>query len=85
MALVKKCRLADKVVLGNLNNYLTYILKEKPDIIALGYDQKEYVKELRKDLKNKKINIKIIRLKPYKEHIYKNYLLNNRRKPCFRL
>ena len=52
-----------------------HILKEKPQIIALGYDQKAYVAELKKDLKNKGILIKIIRLKPYKEHIYKNHLL----------
>lgn len=73
--LIKKCKLADRVVLAGINNYLAHIKKEKPDIIALGYDQKEYVKELKKDLKNKKIDIKIVRLKPYKKHIYKNYLL----------
>jgi FAD synthetase len=78
-ALVKKCRLVNKVVLAGKKNYLVHILKEKPDIIALGYDQKAYVKELKKDLKNKGISIKIIRLKPYKEKIYKNHLLNKER------
>ena len=76
MKLVKKSQLADKVILGSVNNYLANILKEKPAIIALGYDQKAYVKELKKDLKNKKLNIKIMRLKSHKPHIYKNSLLN---------
>ena len=76
MKLVKKCKLVNKVILGNEDNYLANILKEKPDIIALGYDQKAYVKELKKDLKNKKTDIKIVRLKSYKKHIYKNSLLN---------
>ena len=73
--LVKQNKFVDKVVLAGKIKYLPHILKEKPDIIALGYDQKAYVKELKKDLKDKGILIKIIRLKPYKEKIYKNRLL----------
>ena len=34
-----------------------------------------YVKNLKKDLKNKGISVKIVRLKPYKKNIYKNHLL----------
>ena len=77
--LIKKCKLADKVVLAGIKNYLPHILQAKPDIIALGYDQKAYVKNLKKDLKNKGLLVKIVRLKPYKKHIYKNNLLKNKR------
>ncbi len=77
--LVKKSKLVDKVVLGSLKNYFFHIKKEKPNIIALGYDQKAYVKELRKDLKNNNFLIKIKRLKPYKQNIYKSHLLNKKR------
>lgn len=79
-ALVKKNKFVDKVVLSGKTKYLPHILKEKPDIIALGYDQKAYVQELKKDLKNKDISLKIIRLKPYKEKIYKNHLLKEKKK-----
>lgn len=75
MVLVKKCKLVDKVLLSGTKNHLPHIIKERPDIIALGYDQKEYVKNLKKDLKNKGVLVKIVRLQPYKEHIYKNNLL----------
>ncbi len=75
MILVKKCKLVDKVVLSGIKNYIPHIIREHPDIIALGYDQKAYVKNLKKDLKNKGISIKIVRLKSYKEKIYKNHLL----------
>ena len=78
MILVKKCKLANKVVLSGVKNYLSHILKERPDIIALGYDQRAYVKNLKKDLKNKNISVKIVRLKPYKEKVYKNHLLKNK-------
>lgn len=77
--LVKDCGLADKVILAGKTKYLDHILKEKPDIIALGYDQNAYVKELKKDLKSKGILMKVVRLKPYKEKIYKNHLLKLKR------
>jgi len=73
--LIQKNKIVDKAVLAGKNNYLTHIKKECPDIIALGYDQKAYVKNLKKDLKSQRILIKVIRLKPYQAHIYKNHLL----------
>lgn len=75
LLLVKRNKLVDKVVLSGKSNYLPHIVKEKPDIIALGYDQKNYTKNLRKDLQKRGLKTKIVRLKPHKEHIYKNSLL----------
>jgi len=74
---IEKSKIADKVVLGGVKNHLPHILSAAPDIIALGYDQKAYVKGLKKDLKEKKLSVKIVRLKPYKEKIYKSSLLNH--------
>lgn len=76
--LIKECKVIDKVVLGGVNNHIPHIKKEKPNIIALGYDQQAYVKNLKKDLENNGIFVKIIRLKPYKEKIYKNSLLRKK-------
>ena len=78
MKLVKKSKLADKIVLSGLKNHIPHIVKEHPDIIALGYDQRVYVEDLKKDLKNKGILIKIIRLKPYRASVYKSHLLKKR-------
>jgi len=78
LTLVKKCKIVDRVVLAGKEKYLKHILKEKPKIIALGYDQKAFVKDLRKDLRQKRISIKIIRLKSYRKNIYKNHLLRNK-------
>ena len=72
---MKKSKLVDKVVLSGVQNHIPHILKECPDIIALGYDQKAYVKNIKKDLKNKGLNVALVRLRPYKEKIYKNHLL----------
>ena len=78
MALLKKTKLADRVVLAGLKNHLSHITQARPDIIALGYDQKDYVKNLKKDLKSKNFSVRIVRLKPYKEKIYKNALLKKK-------
>ncbi len=77
-ALVKKTKLADRVILGSLKNHLEHIIKESPDIIGLGYDQIHYTENLKKDLKSLGLTPKIRRLKPYKENIYKNSLLNRK-------
>lgn len=75
---VVKSNLADKVVLGGVNNYLNHIVKEKPEIIGLGYDQKAYTKNLKQALKEKGLNVKVVWLKPHKPHIYKTSLVRTR-------
>lgn len=77
--LVGNCVLVNKVVLGGVNNHIPHIKKENPDIIALGYDQRAYVNNLKQDLKNNNLETKVVRLKPYKEHIYKNSLIHKKR------
>ncbi|MBI4049512.1 MAG: adenylyltransferase/cytidyltransferase family protein [Candidatus Doudnabacteria bacterium] len=69
-AIIKKLKFVNKVVLGGLKNPWPHIKKEKPDIIALGYDQNPYVKitEL------KKIS-KVVRLEPYKHDRYHTSIL----------
>lgn len=62
--------LANKVVLGSLNDKYAAIKKYQPDIIALGYDQNHFIDGL-KDLK-----IKIRRLKSYRPKKYKSSLIS---------
>lgn len=70
--LIRASGLAEKVVLGNLKNKYAVIKKYQPGIIALGYDQKFLVDNLKKKLKEfKLIKTKIVRLKAYKPKIYK--------------
>lgn len=57
---------ADKVILGYLRDKYKIIKKLSPDIICLGYDQENFIKDL------KKLNIKIKRLKSYKPNKYKS-------------
>lgn len=62
---------ADLAVLGNSGDKYKIIQEHKPDIICIGYDQTHFVDGL------SNIPIKIIRLKPHQEHIFKSSLIRN--------
>lgn len=65
-----KLNIANEVVLGN-NSHKRFeiIQKYRPDIICLGYDQNSMGVETQFP------NIKIIKIKPYKENLYKSSIL----------
>jgi len=73
LELVKELKIVDKAVLGHdFVRDKTRIVKEfKPDIIALGYDQKPGNEELSKELEKINWQGKIVRIRPLKESIYK--------------
>lgn len=72
---VKKLKIADLVVEGEKIDFYRIIWDTKPNIICLGYDQDE--KGLEKELKKNNSDIKIIRLKPYKEKKYKSSIIRD--------
>jgi cytidyltransferase-like protein len=78
LAAVEQTGLADEVVLGSVDNYLGHILSYKPDIIALGYDQRAYTDKLTDDLKGVGLAPQIIRLKPYFPEKYKSSLFKSK-------
>lgn len=72
---IKKLGLANFVKLGNIGaNKYSAITKFKPNIVALGYDQKNFTNQLIKNFPK----TKIVRLKSYKPHIYKSSKLNKK-------
>lgn len=75
LATVIGSKLVDKALLGGLRNYLSHIVKEKPQIIALGYDQSAYTKGLKQELQALGLRVKIVRLKAHKPHLYKSSIL----------
>src|SRR3989344_4823703 len=68
---IKKLRLVDKVILGGLKKHIPHIIKQKPDIIALGYDQKAYVRHLKFALKKEGLSPQLVRLRPFWPKVYK--------------
>lgn len=63
---VRAMMIADVVELGEEENTFEPIRKHNPDIICLGYDQDSH------GVEKQFPNIEIIRIAPYKEHIYKS-------------
>lgn len=69
-------KLADKTRLGDINDPYLAIAEEKPDIIALGYDQRVFVDKLADVIDD---NAQIVRLAPYMPETYKSSKLPNYR------
>jgi len=59
--------LIDEVVLGDETDVYKVIQDQKPDVIALGYDQKIYVDELENAITKFGLNTRIVKLTPYRE------------------
>ncbi len=75
---IKECALVDKAILGGLKSFLPHILKERPEIIALGYDQSAYTSDLQSNLGKKGLHVTIFRLKSFKPSIYKSSLIRQK-------
>ncbi len=70
--IVEALKPVDKVILGDKKNIFKPILKEKPDIIVLGYDQWAKEAEIKKVLKENKIKTKIFRAPAFSKHKWKS-------------
>jgi FAD synthetase len=75
LANIKALPEVDQATLGALGDHIPHIVRLKPDIIALGYDQIAYVRGLKTALKKAGISPQIARLKPYRPKIYKTSLI----------
>ena len=68
-ALVESLKVVDKALLGFENLDIGEVIAEvKPDVIALGYDQDDMVKEVRSYLDNKKPNTMVVRIDKFGEN-----------------
>ncbi len=71
-ALLAAHPLVDRAVLGDEEGYVEHIVREAPDIIALGYDQDgEYVGSLESDLRDAGLTVRIVRLEPFQPETFK--------------
>jgi FAD synthetase len=64
--------LADKALLGNIRDQYRIIQQVKPSVICLGYDQRHFADNLGRELRGRRIEARIVRLKPYMAHKYKS-------------
>lgn len=76
---VKNLKIASKVMLAGLKDPWPHIKKEKPDAIALGYDQNSFVGDLPKELQKHGLKTKVIRLRPFRPEVFKSSILRKKR------
>jgi FAD synthetase len=74
---VRDTKLVTKAVLGDKEQGNYEVLKKiKPDIIAVGYDQKELLKDIKSRIQSKELpKIKMVKLKAYKPQKHHTSLL----------
>lgn len=65
--LVQALKPVDRAVLGYEDDIFKIITEVRPDIIALGYDQRFDEEELKKELKKRGLRIEVVRL-PHLDH-----------------
>jgi len=77
---IRETKIPNKTILGLKKDKYKIIEKIKPNIIALGYDQKScFSEKLKKELKDRGLKgIKIVRLKSYKPSIFKSSKLKKK-------
>ena len=62
----------------NPKHRFSFIKKHNPDVIALGYDQKHFAQNLRRDLQKRRIFSQVVRLKPHFPQRYKSSIIRRR-------
>lgn len=68
----------DKAVLGNTKNIYDKVKELHPQIMALGYDQHLDLGKLKRELKKRKLNCRVVRLKPFKEAQFKSAIIKHK-------
>lgn len=64
--LIKELRIVDETYLGHEDDMYEIVDEIKPDIIALGFNQLHDEKNIKSELKKRKINAKVVRLLEFK-------------------
>lgn len=76
---IKALKLANKIVLGGLKDPWPHIKKEKPDVIALGYDQGSFVGDLPKELHKRGLKTKVVRLRAFRPEVFKSSIIRKKK------
>jgi len=72
----------DKVIVGNEDDMFKIVKKVKPDIIALGFDQKIDLEKLRKTIKEEKLKTKIVKIPRFRNFSTEKIIKNKKWNCC---
>jgi len=69
LKMVESLKIVDKAVLGYEDDPLKVVEELKPDIIAIGYDQAFEPKELEEKIRQRGLEVKVVRLKKLEDEL----------------
>ncbi len=76
--LVESIKFVNQAILGDKKDILKPIIKEKPELICLGYNQPIKIKELKVMLLKRGIKAEVKRLKPHSKHKHKSSVIKKK-------
>lgn len=69
LELIQNLKPVDRAVLGREGDTLEVVLEIRPDIIAIGYDQRLDVEKIKGDLAKRGLDVDIVRLGEYSDDL----------------
>ena len=77
-ALVEALKIVDEAIIGFEDDMIKSVEKVRPDIVCLGYDQRPDDEGLARTFRERGIKAQVVRLKPYRQDIYKSSKIKER-------
>lgn len=65
--MISKLKMVDEVFIGDENDPFKIVKDKKPDIIAIGPDQNFQIEKLQKQLQDKGLSSKVVKINDYKK------------------
>ena len=75
---VQSLPIVNVATLGHHRDVYKVLEEYTPDVLCLGYDQRAFTDKLEEELKKRKIQARIIRIAPFKQHEMKSSLIKKR-------
>ncbi|MFH0853683.1 MAG: adenylyltransferase/cytidyltransferase family protein [bacterium] len=72
---VKRLRPVTRATLGSESDYYRVLDIYRPEVIALGYDQKFLTRNLKRELKRRRLRTNIVRIDAYKPEQFKSSII----------
>ncbi len=76
--LVQSLKMVDQAVLGFKDDIYKSVVRFKPDVIAMGYDQQPPTEVVRKALAKRGLKARIVRCRPFKPRVHKSTKIKQR-------
>ena len=75
---VRSLNIVNEATLGNEGNIFDILEKIRPDVICLGYDQTFFTENIKEKLRQRGLEVEVMRLPAYKPEVYKSSLLKKK-------